>query len=295
MLVLSPQDESEYSTPMGTIDGDAPEETTDEPVEEIFYIQVSAKHLKRASPFFRSLFLGAGDKSQIYELNGLTYIDEYGWDLDALLIVLRGIHDQHQDIPENLTLEMIAKVAHIMKHYGCKKALSSMISKWITNLEDIPTTYSQDLMLWVWISWAFKLPAQYNQSTSVAMSCSKNEFNNWTIPLPRSIIELMNRGRQEAIEYLLISLHNTHETFQLGHGGCDVLRSSLCGSFSTMLQCTIFLAMDHDVPFKNLNYTSLVEMILTFHAKAYCAHCTSLLPFVELNGSVGGLFLHQRS
>lgn len=56
---------------------------------------------------------------------------------------------------------MLAKVAVLADYYECKEAVNILADTWIKALEDnVPTTYSRDLFLWLWISWFFQLPAQ---------------------------------------------------------------------------------------------------------------------------------------
>jgi hypothetical protein len=200
MIVLrnSPfaQDTSATAIPQGSGDDvqsptneAAHEENTHEPlVENYFYIQVSAQHLILASPVFKSFLTGAWENSTTHLFGGPVEIPAEGWDVDALLILLRGIHNQYCHIPRKLTLEMLAKVAVIADYYECKESIKIMSNLWIYYLGEIPTTYSRDLILWVWISWFFQLPVQFTQSTSTVMSCSEDEINSCGLPIPDKVI-----------------------------------------------------------------------------------------------------------
>lgn len=103
--------------------------------------------------------------------------------------MLRAIHGQFYHIPRKLTVEMLAKVAVIADYYECKGALYIVTDIWINNLEEsIPTTFSRDLILWLWIAWFFQLPSQFKQSTSIAMSRSNNRIDSLGLPISNNVI-----------------------------------------------------------------------------------------------------------
>ncbi|GLA29689.1 hypothetical protein M752DRAFT_337462 [Aspergillus phoenicis ATCC 13157] len=154
-----------------------------------FHIQVSAKHLIFASPVFRNILTGGWKESVAYLSKGSVEITAENWDIRALLIFLRAIHGQQSQIPRKLSLEMLAKVAVLINYYDCKDAVSILTSIWINSLEEsIPTTYSRDLMLWVWVSQFFKLSLQFKTSTSNAMSQCDNWISGRGLPIPEKTI-----------------------------------------------------------------------------------------------------------
>jgi hypothetical protein len=158
--------------------------------ESCFCIQVSAKHLMLASSVFKKILTGGWKESVAYLQKGSVEITAESWDIEALLILLRAIHNQHYHIPRKLTLEMLAKVAVLADYYECKEAVYIWMTIWIDALEEkIPSTYSRDLFLWLWISWYFQLPTQFKESTSTVMSQSNGWINNSLgLPIPDKVI-----------------------------------------------------------------------------------------------------------
>lgn len=57
--------------------------------ETCFRIQVSAKHLMLASPYFKKLLTGRWRESVAYQHKGSIELPEEGWDINAFLILLR--------------------------------------------------------------------------------------------------------------------------------------------------------------------------------------------------------------
>lgn len=162
-------------------------------VNSCLRIQVSAKHLIFVSSVFKKMLSGTWKESIAFLQKGLVEVTAESWDLEAFLILLRAVHGQHYHIPQKLTLETLAKVAVIADYYQCKQALYIMTDIWVRNLEEtVPTTVCRDLVLWLWVSWFFRLSSQFKASTSVAISRSNSSISSWGLPIPANVI---SKGR----------------------------------------------------------------------------------------------------
>jgi hypothetical protein len=154
-----------------------------------FRVQVSAKHLALASPVFKEILKGGWKESLTYLQKGSVEITADSWDIEALLILLHVIHGQYYQTPRKITLETLAKVAVLADYYDCREALDILVTTWINALEEtIPKSYSRNLVLWLWVSWFFQLPAQFREATSTAMSWSNNWIDNLGLPIPDIVI-----------------------------------------------------------------------------------------------------------
>lgn len=154
-----------------------------------FKIQVSAKHLMFASPVFRKLLTGGWKEGTTYLEKRSVDITAKDWDIEALLIFLRVIHGQQYQIPQKLTLEMLAKVAVLVDYYECREAMYIWTTTWIDALEkELPKTFTRDILLWLWISWFFQLPARFKETTSIVMSWSNGSISNLGLPIPDQVI-----------------------------------------------------------------------------------------------------------
>jgi hypothetical protein len=151
-------------------------------------IQVSAKHMIFASSFFKKTLTGGWKEGQNFLQKGSVEITADDWDSEALLIILRAIHGQYNQIPRKVTLEMLAKIAAIADYYDCKDVLYIMTDIWINSLDEKVPTCSRDLILWLWVSWFFKLPTQFTESTSNAMSSSDGLIHGRGLPIPNKVI-----------------------------------------------------------------------------------------------------------
>lgn len=159
-----------------------------------------------ASPVFKRLLGGNFKEGTTLSQNGSVKVKAQGWDIDALLIVLYAIHGQYHLIPEKLTIEALAKVAVITDYYLCKKVLYIMAKTWINNLEgQVPATCGRDLMIWIWVSWYFRLCPDFELATSRAMSLSEYRINSLGLPIPGNIIGTVPI-LQPGVRFLLIRL-----------------------------------------------------------------------------------------
>ncbi|KAJ5731576.1 uncharacterized protein N7483_006084 [Penicillium malachiteum] len=233
-----------------------------------YRIQVSAKHMILASPVFETMLTGGWKESITFAQKGSVEVDAESWNIEALLIVLRAIHGQHYNIPQKLTLEMLAQVAVITDYYKCKEPLHILKDIWIKNLDEaLPMTFSRDLVLWLWISWFFQLPLQFKASTSIVMSHSDGWIDSWGLPVSYQVIDSMNTCRQEAIDNLITLLHETRDAFIHGTRGCCFeCRSIMYGALTIHMNSYDLLSPKPEAPFMNLTYHSLVQRVLAFQS-----------------------------
>lgn len=160
-----------------------------------FRTRVSAKHLTLTSSFFRKTLTGGWKESSTYLQKGFVEINADGWDIEALLIMLRIVHCQSSDVPRKLTLEMLAKVAVLADYYDCRKALKFFTDTWINALDEtIPTTNSRDLIIWLWVAWYFHLPAKFKEATSTVMTLSNDRIDNLGLPIPEDVISMTHKS-----------------------------------------------------------------------------------------------------
>ncbi|KAL9485182.1 hypothetical protein ACSS6W_003971 [Trichoderma asperelloides] len=95
--------------------------TPDGPREVHF--QLSSKHLALASRYFRALV--ANRWKEASSSCGFAYtVTAEDWDEAALLMVMKIIHCQTSEIPQDIDSEMVAKMTVIVDYYQCTKAIS---------------------------------------------------------------------------------------------------------------------------------------------------------------------------
>ncbi|CAI7658096.1 unnamed protein product [Penicillium crustosum] len=237
-----------------------------------FYIQVSAKHLTLASPVFKRILTGGWKESIAYLQKSSVEITADSWDIEAFLVVLHAIHAKNKRIPQKLTLEMLAKVAVIADYYECKESLYIITDIWFNSLEErIPTTYSRDLILWLWVSWFFQRPSQFKESTSNVISCSENHISGWKLPIPDKVIGLINESREQVIAELIAIIYATRAALLSRSKGCSFECSSIMyGALTMQMESVHLLSPTPEAPFPGWNYNDLREKVLSFQSPQWC-------------------------
>ena len=116
----------------------------------------------------------------------------------------------------------------------------------------------------------------------------------------------MDDRRQGAIAGLLLRLHVTREELLSGSQGCGFECSSIMyGALTKEMQSNALIWPEPAVPFPNLNYSILVQRMLSFTSpewyglsydrfngyKHSCLHSSFKLLFAGLNHTIEGLAL----
>ncbi|KAH8693843.1 hypothetical protein BGW36DRAFT_463486 [Talaromyces proteolyticus] len=274
--------------------------------ERRFRIQVSAKHLTLVSPVFKKMLTGGWKENVALLQKGSVEIIAEGWDIEALLILLRVMHCQHNHVPRKLSFEMLAKVTVLADYYECRDAMGVFTDIWIKALEHkIPTTYSRGLIMWLWISWFFQLSSLFQEATSTAMSLSNGRIDNLGLPIPDKVLESMNDCRELCIDNIVILLHEKQDALLSGIQGCSFECSSIMyGALTKQIQSNRLLSPRPVAPFLRLNYKQLVQSLLSFQSPQWSSQAYSTVSpfhscdyssfesiFGQLNDSIDGLQL----
>jgi hypothetical protein len=136
---------------------------------------VSSRHLISGSAKFRSELTGPWDESTRGE-DGLYHLSTSDWDSEAFEILLNVLHLRNRQVPKQLSLELLAKVAVLINYYRCWEAFDLFSTLWLAKVrvsQPVPQQYERDLMLWMVIGWVFKLPEEFTLCTGLALRQNK--------------------------------------------------------------------------------------------------------------------------
>ncbi|KAJ4196199.1 hypothetical protein NW759_016417 [Fusarium solani] len=138
-----------------------------------YQMLVSSSHLTQASPVFRKMLKGSFAEA-VTNSQGLYCITAIGWDPEALVIVLDIMHGHNRNVPRQLTLEMMAKVAAIVDYYDCLEIVEVFAGVWVDTLaESQPSTYGKDTILWLLVSWVFQRQNIFEKMAGLALRHSE--------------------------------------------------------------------------------------------------------------------------
>jgi hypothetical protein len=158
--------------------------------EGIIYYHVSSRHLTLASSWFKRTLTSPGSKEAVANpADGRFYIRASDWDEEAFLILLATFHLRKRRIPKATSLEMLAKIAMLVDYYDLEEAeaIEDYVDTWVAHARrsyPVPTTYSRDLVLWIFVSATFNLSNEFEKATYVAIQQSTRSIETLGLPIP---------------------------------------------------------------------------------------------------------------
>jgi hypothetical protein len=163
-------------------------EDTKFPTGEGTRFRVCSGNLTSASPWFSRLLKRDGwMESHRNPEDNMLHISAEDWDEEAFVIMMNIFHLRNRQVPRTVTLDMLAKIAVVADYYECTESIELFVDIWLADLKTkspIPTTYCRELILWIWVSWAFKWAEIFKQSTAVAIKHCDGPFQNLGLPIP---------------------------------------------------------------------------------------------------------------
>lgn len=220
--------------------------------EDGIRFKVCAGNLMSASPWFsRALERDGWSESIGNSTDGCFRISAEGWDEEAFLILMNVLHLRNNKVPRSLSLEMLAKLALLADYYEFRDSVELIVDVWVADLRvknPIPETYCRDLILWIWISWTFKLSHEFKHATAVAITQSPEPIRDLGLPIPSWItgkycsthavwfrsyaIDEMDDRRYRSIESILFELAEQVRVYRSTTYTCpiDSVYSFRCGS-----------------------------------------------------------------
>lgn len=294
-------------------------------------MQLSSRHLALASVYFRKMFSGLWKDGHQLRANHQCQITEEGWALEPFLVLMYIIHGRTREVPREITLDMLAEIATLVDYYQCSEAVGIISEVWINQLgKELPSSFSRDVILWIWISIVFRQPDIFNSMTKVAQQQSRAPIQAQGLPIQQAIIgkcssttklfisrlQLTRRAdkieeeRQELIHRIVTFLHDLLADFLKGGRhtcsyGCNC---TLVGALTLGMNKLHLLSPRPAKPFLRFSFTETVNNIrdmqspqrvpannTRYNPKCGAKSCklkSHIQPFIEgLEKSIAGLEL----
>ncbi|CEF74641.1 hypothetical protein SNK05_002732 [Fusarium graminearum] len=228
------------------------------------WIEVSRKHLSVASRRARIMFQGDYLETQRSEIDGHYYWSmEALFQPEALLIVLRIIHAQNQDVPQYVSFEMFAQIATVVDDLQCYEAISFSAKSWMSQLSgSIPHHLCDDLIRWIVVVSVFGLNDYLECAKHVAMVESTGPIDSLGLPILSSIIDKIEEKRQGHLKNLTDRLHASLTEISSGKH-CDVPQCVyvMGGTMKKHMDDMRLLSPHPERPFQDLSLTSALEAL----------------------------------
>ncbi|KAF1997269.1 hypothetical protein P154DRAFT_606539 [Amniculicola lignicola CBS 123094] len=275
------------------------EEQGEEPIEEEgIQFHVCAGNLMSASPWFNRALKKDGWMEGNREGEDRQHrLSAEGWDEEAFKILMNVFHLRHRKIPQSVSLEMLAKIAVLVDYYECSEAIELYTNMWITHLKEnapVPETYCRDLILWIWVAWAFQLSDPYQEATATAIKQSNECVRNLGLPIPDTITDEIDLRRLQAIEDIVSRLHELLDGYRSATYSCAVgnvysfqCGSMLLGALTKQLDEAKLLSPRLEVPFAERSFGDICGTVRLMtspgwiHRKGSGLHTCSLATTLE--------------
>lgn len=152
--------------------------------------RLSSKHLKSASPVFKTMLDGKWKESTLTSDSYYT-LDASDWDTEALQIIMDIIHGRSRRVPRSVTLELLAKVAVLVDYYQCHDTVKFFSDTWIENLQTWKHRSPQlwrDLILRLCISHVFNQAPTIHEILHFVVREARGPLQTLDLPLPGRMI-----------------------------------------------------------------------------------------------------------
>lgn len=150
--------------------------------------QVSSKHLALASAYFKGMLKNGWAEGDALSTKGFAEIPVNDCKPDILLIILNLIHGRLRQIPLKLSLPQLSDIAVATHFFQCHEVVEVFAGIWIKALESlVPSSFSQDMKIWMMISFVFKSPGIFKRTTKIAMQQATGPFETSNLPIPKPV------------------------------------------------------------------------------------------------------------
>jgi len=153
---------------------------------EVHYL-VSSRQLRIVSPYFEKMFKRNYDEIVPNSEDGLYHVRAQQWNPDALAIMLNIAHLQFAAIPKEMSVRLFVALFLVADYYQMEDALRLFTKEWQEELQEqpMPTLYSEESMLWMFLGVKLKEWEIFESTASLAMRQACHPIQFLDLPFPR--------------------------------------------------------------------------------------------------------------
>ncbi|KAF4447872.1 hypothetical protein F53441_8622 [Fusarium austroafricanum] len=236
-------------------------------------IKVSSRHLILASPVFRKMLEGPwSENASSSPPSEARQIFTTGWDAKALAIVLDVIHSRCQEVPKEINVPLLTRIATIVDYYQCHESLQFVSDVWLnlpdSVVRDPEPNWVDDLMI-LYSGWVFCHEGISSNKMKVVLrhSPGRSQFDLKDLPLA-GLLGRLNNPRQEFVGRVLEGLHVLRKTLFV-ENGCPEKRLAACSSLTLGVLMRALHQMKRldppvTAPFDKYSVTAIFKLIDRF-------------------------------
>ncbi|KAK3934812.1 hypothetical protein QBC46DRAFT_273059 [Diplogelasinospora grovesii] len=158
-------------------------------IHEPITFLVSSRHLILASPVLKAALTGGWNESIARETDGPREISTEGWDVQAMIIIMNIVHHKWSQVPREVDLELLAKIAVVVDYYQTYEMGQFMGTLWVERLRTpLPDSYGREIMLWLCISSVFRDAEVFRHATKVVIRQCPRDLETLELPIPSAVV-----------------------------------------------------------------------------------------------------------
>ncbi|TVY45141.1 hypothetical protein LSUB1_G000720 [Lachnellula subtilissima] len=259
-----------YSPPMPSYSSSSSASSDKELESRIQQVQmrVSSKHLILASRTF-STMLNAFSEGRVLRTEGKLTLPLPEEEPDVMIIILHIIHGQNRKVPRQVSLDLFSKLAAAVNYYHIQEVVELFSDIWIEGLKKnpLPTSYTPEVLRWLFIFWVFRKEDGFRNMTRILQR--ESDENLWdeanAVPtIPASIISTLQKNRIEGIKALIQVIYDIINKYAAADTLCDNDQSACDASvLGTIMKSSAAMGIwpQPERPYPNLTYKAIVERI----------------------------------
>ncbi|EHK98522.1 hypothetical protein M7I_5666 [Glarea lozoyensis 74030] len=147
-------------------------------------------------------------------------------DPDTLIILLQIIHGKTREVPRQVSLDLLRKLAIMVNDFGMLASVEFFADTWIdhSKREGLPASYTEDVLSWLFVSFVFGRPEEFKDMANISQRECDEKFvdNAQEIHLPGGIVDAIKQGRQTAINTVISVIHKLITKYMDGTTHCEV-------------------------------------------------------------------------
>jgi len=164
-------------------------------VKEV-HLRVSALKLASSSPYFQAMLEGPTfPEGRTLKESGFIQVKLLGPEDDptAMMIVLGIIYEDNVDVPAEMDISMLEKVAILIDKYQWHALVTPHATSWYEGLMKSlgpPDGSDLEILTWLWLAWLFGVRDHFNSLSKAVQQtmCNSISLEDENIRLPGKII-----------------------------------------------------------------------------------------------------------
>ncbi|RDL37621.1 uncharacterized protein BP5553_05054 [Venustampulla echinocandica] len=245
-----------------------------------------SRHKKVVSTTQETLLSGNFDEAVTLRATGHVTIQLSG-DPETLVILLNIIHGATRKVPRQVNLDLLRKLAVLVKDFKMLESVEFFSDTWIDKLkgDGMPQSYSDDVIQLLFVFLVFDREDEFKNMTRLIQRECDEKFDEQIpeVPIPHGIIDAIKRDRQFAIETAITVIHGFITKYMDGlpicDSGMDVDLRFACDAMllgSLMKGCgKIGIWPKPDAPFTGRKWNNLAREIRGIKILDVCSRSSS--------------------